>query len=95
MRRTRPSESIWPVEPLSLRALVVPGEPVLLQPKCAAINCPLHTKQPAEPPARRRSPTIRGAGSGVEIGAPSPRRSKLEVANERNRKLLANSSEEK
>ena len=64
-------------------------EPILYEPVCMAINCPLHPKQPAEPPARRRSPTTRGARSAVERGAPSPRRSKLEAANERARKLQA------
>ena len=63
------------------------GDPILFEPPCEAVQCPLHPKQPRVLPARR-SPTIRGAGSGVEIGAPSPRRSKLEVANERNQKLL-------
>ena len=65
------------------------GEPILYEPNCLAINCPLHTKQPAEPPAFRRSPTIRGARSAPERGAPSLRRSTLEVANERARKLQA------
>ena len=58
------------------------GEAVLWEPTCEAINCPLHPKE-AAPPGRRRSPT-RNAGSPPARG--SPRRSKLEVANERSLK---------
>ena len=58
------------------------GVPILYEPKCLAINCPLHKE--AAPPGRRRSPT-RSAGPSLATGA--PRRSKLEVANERARTL--------
>ena len=69
------------------------GVPILYEPKCAAINCPLHPKE-AAPPSRRRAPT-RNAGSSPARDLLSPRRSKLEVANERNRKLLASRTKEK
>ena len=69
-----------------IRGPMTVGDPVLWEPRCMVINCPLHKE--AAPPGRRRSPTTRSTSSAVERGAPSPRRSKLEVANERNRKLL-------
>ena len=71
---------------------MAPGVPILYEPECAATNCPLHKE--AAPPGRRRSPT-RNAGSSPARGLPFPRRSKLEVANERNRKLLASRTKEK
>ena len=68
------------------------GGPILFEPPCEAVHCPLHTKQPAVPPSHRRSATTRGARSAVERGAPPPRLprlSKLAVSNERARKLQA------
>jgi hypothetical protein len=67
------------------------GDPVLWDPPCAAIQCPLH---PKEAPPRRRSST-RSAVASRETAVPIPRRSKLEVANDRNRKLLMNSAAKK
>ena len=69
-----------------MKEATLPGDPVLWEPPCMAINCPVHPKQPASP-GRRRSPTS-GAGPPAERRLPVPRRSKLEVSNERNRKLL-------
>ena len=58
------------------------GEPVLFEPPCAAVNCPIHRNEaPGRQPQRR--------GLTRKAFSPRERRSKLEVANERNRKLLA------
>ena len=73
------------------------GEPILLQPKCAAINCPVHPKE-ARMPASNKGAVSRHGRGGLHPGrrpSRSPRRSKLEVANERNQKLLASRTKEK
>ena len=72
------------------------GEPLLLQPKCLAIKCPLHkeaapresiTASVAQRP--RRLVVVQEIVGSTPTARPKPRRSKLEVANQRNLKLLA------
>jgi hypothetical protein len=65
---------------------VPPCEPVLWEPPCAAIKCPIH---PTTTAPRRRGSVARGVVAPRGTAIPVPRRSKLEVANERARKLLA------
>ena len=64
--------------------------PILYEPDCLAIGCPIHPKEARMPATNKGAVSLHGRG-GLHPGRrPSqiPRRSKLEVANERNRKLL-------
>ena len=67
-----------------------PGDPVVWEPPCMVVNCPIHPQEARLPARNKGAVSLHGRG-GLHPGRrPSqiPRRSKLEVANERNRKLL-------
>ena len=66
------------------------GDAILFEPPCEAVQCPVHPKEARMPASNKGAVSLHGRG-GLHPGlrpSQSPRRSKLEVANERNQKLL-------